>query len=158
MLFPIALSLHLLCLVLLASGGVGSLWLHAALKRALPQGPAQAAALGRVSATFGLIASTSALGMLASGLLLMASRGWADWGQPWLMMKLALFTMLFLNGVLVAKPTGPRLAAGIASAARAGGSLECDAVLQPLSRMGRFHAVQVSGLVCLVLLGVFGPR
>src|SRR4051812_39674128 len=100
MLFPIALSLHLLTLLVLAAGGVGGLFLHFALRRALPEAPAQAAAIGRVGAAFGATASIAALLMPVTGVLLMASRGWYDWGQPWLSTKLALFVLLFLNGLL----------------------------------------------------------
>ena len=157
MLFPAALALHLLALVLLAAGGVGGLFLHVALRRAMSNAP-KAAAIGQVGAAFGAVATGAALLMLVTGLLLMASRGWQDWGQPWLSAKLAIFTLLFLNGLLVAKPTAPRLGAGLAAAARQGEGADLAAVRGPLVRMGRFHVVQSLGLVGLILLGVFGPR
>ena len=150
-----ALALHLLCLVLLAAGGVGGGFLHLAVARMVRTEPREALAVARIGARFGMLATAAALLMLATGVGLLATRGWADVGQPWLSAKLTIFVALFLNGLLVAKPNGARLGAAIAAAAGGGGAAAVDA---PLRRMGVFHAVQSAGLVTLILLGVFGPR
>lgn len=158
MLHPVALLLHLLCLVLLAAGGVGGMILHVWLERALRERSFHAATLGRLGAAFGQLAGMAALGMLASGLMLLASRGWADWGQPWLVAKLAVFALLFANSLAVARPSGASLGAGLAAAVRGQGTLDGAAVTVPMARMAVFHRVQTAGLVVLIVLGVFGPR
>jgi hypothetical protein len=154
----VALALHLLCLVLLAAGGIGGGFLHLALARMVRTEPRQALVVARIGARFGMVASTAALLMLATGVGLLATRGWADWGHAWLSVKLSLFAALFLNGLLVARPNGARLGAALAALAGGGDARQAAAVEGPLRRMGVFHAVQSAGLVALILLGVFGPR
>jgi hypothetical protein len=154
----VALALHLLCLVLLAAGGIGGGFLHLALARMAHKDPRQALVVARIGARFGMVATSAALLMLATGIGLLATRGWADWGRPWLSAKLTIFVLLFLNGLLVAKPNGARLGAALAAAAGGDQTSTGAGVEAPLRRMGVFHAVQSAGLVALILLGVFGPR
>jgi uncharacterized membrane protein SirB2 len=105
----IALLLHMLGIIVLSGGAVGGLILDRVVWRNLATAPQQAAAAGRVSRYFPIVAQLGAAVMLLSGVLLLAARNWAFVGQPWLTLKLALFILLLLNGMLVAKPAGQQL-------------------------------------------------
>src|SRR5687768_14457198 len=76
----VALALHLACLVLLAAGGIGGGFLHLVLTRVARREPRQAVRVARIGARFGMVASSAALLMLASGIALLAARGWDDLG------------------------------------------------------------------------------
>jgi hypothetical protein len=154
----VALALHLACLVLLAAGGIGGGFLHLVLTRLAWREPRQAVRVARIGARVGMVASSAALLMLASGVALLAARGWDDLGQPWRSAQLAIFALLFLNGVLVARPNGARLGAALLMASFARRPRPGAMVEEPLRRMGMFHALQSAGVVTLILIGVFGPR
>ena len=154
----VALALHLVCLVLLAAGGIGGGFVHLVLTRVARREPRQAVRVARIGARLGTVASSAALLMLASGVALLAARGWGDVGQPWLSAKLAIFALLFLNGVLVARPNGARLGAALLMASFGRRARPGALVEEPMRRMGLFHAVQSAGVVTIILIGVFGPH
>lgn len=151
-----ALLFHLVALTVLACGGLGGGLLHIRLRNALRTAPAQAGALGPLAMNFGIVAQIGALLMLLSGIALLASRGWADWGQHWLSTKLTIFVIMVANGVLVAKPAGARLASAAARAAT-GEDTRAD-VAAAVQRLGTFHLVQLVGFLAIIALGVLGPR
>jgi uncharacterized membrane protein len=147
-----ALFFHLLSLVVLAGGLIGGTIVHAALKDSATASPANMMTFGRLSMRFGIASQIGALCMLASGLFLAASRQWVDMRQPWLHIKLTLFVLLALNGILVARRTGMKL--GMTYMQNSS-----DPVIPSLlRRLSTFHAVQIVGFAAIIGLGVFGPR
>lgn len=148
-----ALLFHLLSLLILATGAIGGTIAHRALVSAVRSNPIAVPGIGRLTPQFGALALTGALLMLVSGTLLLASRGWADWGHTWLSVKLALFVLLFLNAHIVARPSGMKLGAALAQ----GPNAPRDTVAVLLRRLSIFHVVQNTGLVVLISLAVFGP-
>jgi hypothetical protein len=63
-----------------------------------------------------------------------------------------LFVALLLNGILVARPTGPKIGM---TASR---NPNDPAIPGLLKRLTIFHFVQLTGLVSIIALAVFGPR
>ncbi|MBI3791734.1 MAG: hypothetical protein HY275_12770 [Gemmatimonadetes bacterium] len=149
--FAAALLAHLASFAILATGSLGGLLVHQALVAQLAVPGATVAPLLRLGARLGLVARVGSVLMLASGLTLMAARGWGDWGHPWLMAKLALWLFLSANGMVVGGPAG-------AAAAQALATGNAALAMPALGRLGRFHLVQGIGTLAMVALGVFGPR
>jgi hypothetical protein len=149
--FAAALLAHLVSFAVLATGSLGGLLVHRALMDQLATPGADASSLMRLGARLGLVARVGSILMLVSGVSLMAARGWGDWGQPWLMTKLALWLALSANGIVVGGSAG-------AAAGRALGQGNTAAAMPALMRLSRFHVVQGLGTLAMVLLGVFGPR
>ena len=160
----LALSLHLLTLLLLAGGSVGSVLLHIALVRAVADRPTDAVAIAKLAKLFGVTASVSALLMVISGTMLLELRGWTDLATRWFAIKAALFVVLFANGRLVAAPTSGRLVGALIAytSAPCGGAARKDnpsagAVASAMRRLGHFHLLQTTGLIAMVLLAVLRP-
>jgi hypothetical protein len=151
-----ALFFHLLSLIVITGGMVGSLTTYLIFRKAVHSAPVQLPGLGRLSPIFGMVTQAGLLLMIISGLLLMESRGWGDWRQPWLTAKLVLIALLFLNAHVVALPTGKRMGQALTK----GGMppSENPEVLRALRTMAIYWPVQMSGLVLIMGLAVLGPR
>ena len=148
------LFLHIISLVVLFGGAVGGLMVHRVLVSTIRTAPLNAAPLGMAAGRLGITAQIGALLMLLSGLNLMASRGWADWGSGWLSVKLSIYVLLVLNGFLVAKPTSIKLMAQMSRGATA----DAGIVRKLVGRLDLFYVAQFAGLFAILALAVFGPR
>ena len=148
------LFLHIVALTVLVAGGVGGLLVHRVLVATIRSSPQQAAPLGLLAGRCGITAQIGALLMLLSGLYLMASRGWADWGTTWLSIKLTIYVLLVANGFLLAKPTGAKLGAELSR----GPAADTGVVSKLIGRLDMFYVLQLIGLVAIFALATFGPR
>ena len=100
----VALLLHIIGVTIVSTGTLGGLLLNEIVWRTLERDSAQGAAIARVGRYFGPMSQAGAVVMLASGLLLLATRNWAYVGQTWLTIKFGIYILLWLNGLLVARP------------------------------------------------------
>jgi hypothetical protein len=148
----VTLAAHLVSLTILAGGAVGAIVMHMALSAAVRRSAAEASALAGTMLRFALTAQIGAVLMLLTGVGLLAERQWADWGRPWLMVKLALFVLLVLAGPIIARPAGASLREALAAA----GS-NVAGVAGALRRLTLFHAVQKAGLIAIIVLAVLRP-
>ncbi len=146
-----ALYFHLLSLFVLAGGGLGGTIMHGALEKTATSSAESFKNFMRLSMRFAIAAQVGALCMLLSGLFLLWSRGWGDWGHSWLTIKLSLFALLFANGIANARPTAMKLATAY------GRSSNDPEVPRLMGRLSIFHATQLIGLAAIVALAVFGP-
>ncbi len=151
-----ALLFHLLSFLIIAGGAIGSLTVYFALRRAVQSAPAQVPGLVSMVPRFGIMAQVGVLLMILSGVGLMSSRGWVDWGQTWLTIKLLLVVLLSLNGELVAKRLGKKM--GKALAANPGPPANSPEVNDSIRKLGLFYCVQIPGLLLIISLAVLGPR
>jgi len=151
--FP--LLLHLLSLTVISAGLIGSLTNYLAFRKALTTSPAQLPGLGSMFPRFGIVTQIGLGLMILSGIGVMANRGWSDWGQMWLTVKLALIVFLFLNGNLVGRATGQRMGKAMAT----GGMppAENPVVLAAVRTLALFYAVQIVGLALIISLAVLKP-
>lgn len=146
----LALAVHLVSLTVLAGGAVGAFVIHGALASTVQRSSSEAGVLAKSMMRYSLTAQLGSLLMLLSGLGLLAARQWADWGHPWLSIKLAIFVVLALNGPLVGRRAGTALGAALANG-------EPTSAVGLLRRFTVFHVVQLTGLVVIIVLAVFRP-
>jgi len=150
-----ALLLHLLSLTVITGGLVGSLTTYLMFRKAIHAAPAQLPGLGRLMPIFGMVTQAGLLLMIISGLLLMKSRGWGDWGQTWLSVKLGLIVLLFANAHVVAMPIGKRIGQALATGGMPPG--ENPEVLRAVRNLAYFWAVQVVGMISIISVAVLKP-
>jgi uncharacterized membrane protein len=166
-----ALLFHMIGFSLIAGGMIGGITLHRAIWRNLADAPAQATTAARLGLHFPLMIQAGAMVMLLSGLGLLAARQWVYLGQPWLTVKLSLYVLLWLNGLLVARPASrqfertmskwlaaqamlppPAAPEGAAANYRA----EIGAALAQIRRrLTLFHANQALMVAVVVIMAVF---
>ncbi len=105
----LGIFLHIVGIVALSAGSVGTLVTDNALWSNLKSSPSQAAAAGRMGLRFSLFAQIGLAILLLSGILLLVSRNWFYLGEIWLIIKLALFALMLLNGIFVSRPANDLL-------------------------------------------------
>ena len=147
--FPYALLFHLISLTIIAAGAIGSVVTFLAIRSALRAAPAAVPGIARMLPRFGMTAQIGALLMLISGTLLLYSRGWADWGAPWLTAKLTLFALLIVSSNVMIKPAGMKLGAAVATGAP---------TAPIVRRLSLIFVWQIAGFVTLIVLAVLGSR
>lgn len=150
-----ALLLHLLSLTIITGGMIGSLTIYLVFRKAVHSAPAQLPGLGRMFPIFGILTQAGLLLMIISGLLLMKSRGWGDWGQSWLTVKLVIVVLLFANAHAVAMPIGKRMGQALAKGGMPPG--ENPEVLKAIRSLAIFWTVQVIGMISIICLAVLKP-
>jgi uncharacterized membrane protein len=150
-----ALLLHLISLTVITGGMIGSVTTYLTFRKAVHSAPPQLPGLGRLFPIFGIMTQAGLLLMIISGLLLMKSREWADWGQSWFTVKLVLILLLFLNAHIVALPIGKRMGEALAKGGMPPG--ENPEVLRALRSLGVFWMVQVTGMIVVICLAVLKP-
>jgi uncharacterized membrane protein len=150
-----ALLLHLISLTVITGGMIGSMTTYLTFRKAVHSAPPQLPGLGRLFPIFGIMTSAGLLLMIISGLLVMKSREWGDWGQTWLTVKLVLVLLLFLNAHMVALPIGKRMGQALANGGMPPG--ENPEVLRALRSLGVFWMVQVTGMIVVICLAVLKP-
>jgi hypothetical protein len=146
-LHQIGLLLHIVGIFCLAGGSVGGQFVEALFWRYVRESSEKAPALGPLLQRLPVVIQIGSLLMLVSGLLMLGSVGWAYWGQGWFFVKIALYLLLFLNGLLVGKPLGMAIGGQMRHYPTSSASL---LLLRP--RMQRFHITQT--FLILALLGV----
>lgn len=151
-----ALLFHLLSLVIFSAGALGSLITFLTFRQALHKAPATLPGVASMFPRFGIMAEVGVLLMVISGLFLMSTRGWGDWGATWLSLKLALVVLLFLNAQIFGKPTGMRMGKALAAGGVAPG--DNPEVARAVQTLTLFYAVQITGLIAIISLAVLGPR
>jgi uncharacterized membrane protein len=150
-----ALLLHLISLTVITGGMIGSVTTYLTFRKAVHSAPPQLPGLGRLFPIFGIMTQAGLLLMIISGLLLMKSREWADWGQSWFTVKLVLILLLFLNAHIVALPIGKRMGEALAKGGMPPG--ENPEVLRALRSLGVFWMVQVTGMIVVICLATLKP-
>lgn len=152
--YKLVIVLHILSLVILSGGALGSIITDRAFWSNLGKNNQHAAAIARLSGTLANMAQIGSILSLVTGLGLLALSKWVYIGQVWMQIKLGLYILLFLNGSLVAKPTAAKLKA-LFMRLNKGEVSAADSAFAPIrSRLSTFHIVQTIGLVILVCLGV----
>jgi uncharacterized membrane protein len=150
-----ALLLHLISLTVITGGMIGSVTTYLTFRKAVHSAPPQLPGLGRLFPIFGIMTQAGLLLMIISGLLVMKSREWGDWGQTWLTVKLVLVLLLFLNAHMVALPISKRMGQALANGGMPPG--ENPEVLRALRSLGVFWMVQVTGMIVVICLAVLKP-
>jgi|GEM_PF-4731265 len=155
------LSLHLFSIVILSTAVVGGLVVHKLLWHAFDEAPEQLPLAARMSKLIGLCGALGGPLLLLTGLGLLASTHFVYWGAAWLSIKLVLYVLLALVGILGGRFTEGQLSALIpAQMARAGQgeSVAVDSRLPVLrQRMALFHVAHIGLFAAIVLLAVFKP-
>jgi hypothetical protein len=165
----LSLLVHLMCLGVFGASSVGGIALDRALWTAAGRGRySEALVLAQTGGRLGRMAQFASLFTLASGLGMLASTNFVQWGGLWLYGKIALFIALGAYGGAVGGRAGRRLvallseraeAAAPAALAGAGGATAAapsvDGELAALrSTFATFHVVMPAMLVAVLLLVV----
>ena len=157
-----SLLVHLICLAVFGASTIGGMVLDRALWSATEKGrDAEALAHAQTGLLLGRCAQFAAIFTLLSGVGMLASTNFAQWGQHWLYGKLVLFVALAGYGGAVGGRAGRRLIAiltqRVASPPAAGAS-PIDGELAGLrSRFATFHIVMPALLVAVLLLVALRP-
>jgi uncharacterized membrane protein SirB2 len=157
------LSLHIFSIVILSTAVVGGLVVHKLIWHAFDAAPDQLPLTARMSKLIGLCGAVGGPLLLLTGIGLLASTHFAYWGARWLSIKLVLYVVLALVGILGGKFTEGQLSALIpaqlARVGQGGGvSVAVDPRLPVLrQRMALFHVAHISLFAAIVLLAVFKP-
>jgi hypothetical protein len=163
--YSLGLLLHIVGLFLIAGGSVGSLVVERLLWQHVGQGKiGLASGLLPLLRQLPVVIQIGSFSMPLSGLLMLQQVQWSYWGQLWLTGKLMLYVLLVLNGILVAKPAGERLAqtlSGMTAPLLAGlkdAPAPPDAALPAIrQRMLVFTLTQFGMLLLLLVLSTFKP-
>jgi hypothetical protein len=165
--YSLCLFTHLLGFAAISGAVVCDVIVHVVFFRSIRREPAHAPSLVPLMHTLGAVASAGGVLSLTSAVGLLAPLGFAFWSSLWLMVKVALFVLLTLNGMLFASSRKRRVAtAALAWAARAGGveapftaAARHDEAASELLRLERhldvFHASEVLGVLVLLAAAVF---
>ncbi len=113
--YDLGLLLHIVGISLLGGGTFGQFFTDRAIWSSYKTAPNQAMTAARLGERMVILSQVGPGLLLISGLLLLAARDWAYFGQFWLTVKLGLFFLMFLNGILVAGPTGKKLLVELAN-------------------------------------------
>ena len=161
-----ALFLHIISLIILSGGAVGTLIMELTLWDVALTNTKVAGILAKAYSRFPLFATGGALLLLVSGINLLASSGWAFWGQSWLTVKLMLFVFLFVHPIFTVKPAGARLGKLLQQESMKNDAGK-DAIptsedtinqIKALRKVFvRFHIIQFSVLTLLLILATFKP-
>ena len=150
MIFHIGLLFHIIGIFLLAGGSIGNLVVEKLFWHYLNKFSEKSKTLSVLLSRFPKIILTGSMLMLASGLLMLYSVNWAFWGQTWLTIKLCLYAVLLFNGLLIAKPTLAKIVSEVQSP-----QFQMQALLDLKKKMGRFHIIQFSVFLLLLIVVIF---
>ncbi|HEY8090127.1 MAG TPA: hypothetical protein VIF09_19835 [Polyangiaceae bacterium] len=161
-LHSLSLVIHLACLAVFGASSLGGLVLDRRLWASLERGSAgEALALAQTGMLLGRFAQLASVLTLLTGLGMLASTGWVQWGQLWLYGKIVLFFALAGYGGAVGGRAGRRLVAALtrqASSAPAAGAKPIDGELAGLrSTFATFHVVMPLMLLGVLVLVVVRP-
>ena len=147
------LAAHVLGVVILSGSVLGGLLADRALWARFAIDPKAGAAFGPLMMNIGKLAGMGSAVMLLSGLGLLAHSQWAYWGAPWLSVKLVLFVLMAVNGMVIGATTGRKLGA-LFGAAAAGAPLDQAALEQVRTRRKWFHISETGMFLVTVVTAV----
>jgi hypothetical protein len=161
-LHALSLVVHLVCLAVFGASALGGMVLDRSLWAALEQGrDGEALAHARTASLLGRCAQFASILMLLSGLGMLASTHFVQWGQLWLYGKLVLFVALAGYGGAVGGRAGRRLLALLGqrvTSGTGGGPQRIEGELGALrSTLARFHVVMPVMLVAVLVLVATRP-
>lgn len=146
----IGLLLHIFGIFCIAGGSIGSLVLESRFWKLAYTSPGEAKIFLPVLKTYPMIIQIGSLLMIVSGVLMLQSLNWIFWGQSWFYIKLSLFILLVLNGLLVAKPTAGKIAKELNS------STPDKTVLEALQKkMRMFRTTEYTMMLILLVVTMF---
>jgi uncharacterized membrane protein len=154
------LLVHLVCLAIYGASGFGGLLLDRALWAAVERGrDDEALAFARTAMMQGRLAQFAAIFTLLTGVGMLASTNFVQWGQHWLYGKLVLFVALAGYGGAVGGRAGKKLMALLEKRAATGGEKKpVDGELAALrSTFATFHRVMLGMLVAVLALVALRP-
>lgn len=150
MIFKVGLLLHIIGIFLIAGGAIGNLVVEKLFWSHVSHSPGKSQMLTILLSRFPAIILPGSMLMLASGLLMLYGVHWTFWGQRWLTIKLCLYVVLLLNGLLIAKPTVKKIVAEAQSP-----QPQTRVLLDLKKRITRFHIIQFSILFVLIAVVIF---
>ena len=161
-LHAVSLFVHLACLLVYGASSFGGLLLARSLWSAVERGRnEEALSFTKTAALLGRFAQFAAVLTLLSGVGMLASTGFAQWGQLWLYGKVVLFLGLTGYGGAVGGRVGRRLLAVLsqrAASPQAEGASGVTGELAALrSTLATFHLVMPAMLLAVLLLVVIRP-
>lgn len=146
----VGLLLHIFGIFCIAGGSIGSVILERRFWKLAYESPNTAKNFLPVLKTYPMIIQVGSLLMILSGLLMLQSLSWMLWGETWFYIKLSLFVLLILNGILVAKPTAGKIAKELNAPA------PDKTVLGTLQKKMRvFHTTEYAMMVILLVVTMF---
>ena len=161
-LHSLSLVIHLACLAVYGASSLGGIVIDRRLWAAAERGKAgEALSFAQTGMVLGRCAQFAAILTLLTGIGMLASTGWVQWGQLWLYGKVGLFLVLAAVGGAVGGRAGRKLLAILekkTAAGGAGGGSLVDAELGALrSTFAKFHVVMPLLLLAVVTLAVVRP-
>jgi hypothetical protein len=154
-----SLFVHLLCLAVFGAASFAGILLDRSLWSSAAAGRTAAALeVARIGLALGRLAQVASALVLLSGLGLLWSSNFAQWGGTWLYGKLALFVALGALGGIIGGKGGRRVLAILEEKSAAGAAVSLDGELAALKgRFATFHLVMPLMFVMVILLAVFRP-
>jgi hypothetical protein len=155
----LSLLVHLLCLVVYGASGFGGLVLDRSLWAAVDGGrDTEALAFAKTAAMLGRASQFAAILTLLSGLGMLASTNFVQWGQHWLYGKVALFLALGAYGGAVGGRSGRRLVEVLSQRAAGQAGQGAQGELQALrATFGKFHVIMLGMLTAVLALAAVRP-
>jgi uncharacterized membrane protein len=150
MIFQIGLLFHIIGIFLIAGGAVGNILTESLFWKYVQQSPDKSQTLALLLKRFPSIILTGSMLMIVSGVLMLFGVNWIFVGQPWFTIKILLYIILLLNGILVAKPTVAKIVNEVQSA-----EPKMSTLMKLRKKIRNFHIVQFSVLFLLVAVAIF---
>jgi len=97
--------------------------------------------------TLPIVIQLGVLVQIISGIALLHSRSWTFWGQNWLYLKIILVVIAVLNGILVGKKLGGKIAMQVFSPAP-----DRAALVVLKGKMRTFNAIQLILVLAILFL------
>jgi hypothetical protein len=161
-LHELCLLIHLLCLGVYGASSLGGIVLDRRLWLAVEQGrDAEALAFAQTGALFGRFSQGAAVLTLLTGLGMLASTNFVQWGQLWLYGKIILFVALGACGGAIGGRAGRRLIAVLSERVKSPPADKATGVQGELaalrSTFATFHVVMPVMLVAVLALVAIRP-
>ena len=150
MLFQLGLFFHIIGVISLSGGTVGNMIVQSIFWKNINESAETRRKLIPFMIALPLVIIFSMIFQLASGLLMLSAVEWAFIGQRWFTIKIILYVVGFMNGILVAKPTNKKI---VQQAASPSPDRKLLAALK--KKMDLFHIVQYTLLILLIVMAIF---
>ena len=111
----VSLFLHMIGIIMIAGGFLGAYVVETQFWKQVDTDTSKAGTLLPIMKTLPIIIQMGVLVQVISGISLLHSRAWVFWGENWLYIKLAMVIIAVLNGILVGKKLGGKIAAQVFS-------------------------------------------
>jgi hypothetical protein len=150
MLFQLGLFFHIIGVIALSGGSVGNMVVQSIFWRNINESPEIRRKLIPFMIALPMVIIFSMILQLTSGLLMLSAVKWAFVGQRWFTIKIILYVVGFLNGILVAKPTNKKIVQQVASP-----SPDKKILAALKKKMDLFHIFQYTLLILLIVMAIF---